>query len=183
MSERFADFSCDTFHPASPAIGFEGGWIALVREAVQHDGQERLFHRWLWLDADGVPARTSFRFDLRRPGHERVTGLAWHPDRKRLVLAAVDQAGAPLLATVNAADVRTALRPFAGEFRQGRNALHWPAAAPAAGPGGRIGGSTRRDAILFRTHEWSEPIRAAFRRLVREAGQADVAVVAYIAPQ
>ena len=149
VSERLADFTCDTFRPASPAIGFDGGWLALVREGVHHEGKERLFHRFLWLDADGVPARTSFRFDLRRPGGERVTGLAWHPDRKRLVIAAADEAGAPLLATVTAADVRAALRPFAGEFRQGRNALHRPAAAPVAGAAGRIGelDAPRRGAV------------------------------------
>jgi glycosyltransferase involved in cell wall biosynthesis len=181
-AERFAPFTCDTFRPASPAIAFDGGWLALVRESAQHEGKPRIVHRFLWLDADATPARTSFRFDLRQAGSERVTGLVWHPDRKRLVIAASDEAGAPLLATVDAAEVRAALRPFAGEYRHGRNGLRRPAAI-TAGPSGRLGQSTRRTAVLFRTHEWTDPIRDGFRRLVRETPQADVCVVAYIAPQ
>ena len=183
LFDRLAPMASDNFGRASSAVPFDGGWLAVVQERRVYNGVPRVLHRFVWLDPDGLPAQTSFRFDLREAGTETVTGLSWHPDRKRLLLAAVAADGAPLVARMDAADARALLRPYMGEFRHGRHTLGASAEKPRASSDGRLHGSVRRDLVLFRAHEWNDQIRQSYRRLVREASHADVHALGYVGPK
>lgn len=79
----------DNFRGGSQAIGFEGGWLAVVHEvdAMPGEGERSYQHRFCWFDAGFRLKHTSPRFFFNKRGIEFCAGLAWHPDGRRLVLS------------------------------------------------------------------------------------------------
>ncbi len=101
----------DTFRAATPAIAFDGGWLALIRETLGAESDpDRIFHhRFVWLDEAGAFSGVSRPFFFHNRAGERAAGLAWRPDSKRLIVSYGVGDGEAWIATIDADDVRRVL--------------------------------------------------------------------------
>jgi glycosyltransferase involved in cell wall biosynthesis len=111
LSETTPVIAADQFCGGTPAIEFNGGWLALVHEVTVHQDQRRCYqHRFVLFDAASVLRRVSRRFYFRTKGVESAAGVAWHLDRKHLVISYGVQDNESWIATVLAEEVRSLLR-------------------------------------------------------------------------
>jgi FkbM family methyltransferase len=87
VHESIPTLALDHLRGGSPLLAFDGGWLAITHEvAILSGGIRRYLHRWIWFDQVGIVRRVSRAFCLLRCEGEFVGGLAWHIDKKRLVI-------------------------------------------------------------------------------------------------
>jgi len=115
VGETVPAIDATEFHGGSQLLPFAGGWLAIVHEVLwASDAQSRFYHhRFIWFDAAMVLRGISRPFFLRRPGIEFAAGLAWHPDRRRLIVSFGVGDAESWLATIAAAEVRDCLEDAA----------------------------------------------------------------------
>ena len=109
--------AAERFDGATPAIGFnvrlsqgkDDGWLALIHEAEQRDGEQYDRHRWVWFDEASVLRGVSPPFFFGRGTIERAAGLASHPDGKHLLISYSVGGDEAWLATVDAGEIRKVL--------------------------------------------------------------------------
>lgn len=91
----------------SQLIPFSGGWLAIVHEARVHPGHGRRYyqHRFVWFDEDNVLKRISLPFVFFSKIIEFAAGLAWHPDRLRLLISYGVQDKEAWIATVDPGEI------------------------------------------------------------------------------
>jgi hypothetical protein len=102
---------------ATPAVAFDDGWLALVRETASGASPRTFVHRFVWFDRKFALRRISRPFYLDAKGPERVGGLAWHPTGRDILISYVDVEGAAWIAKISADDIsgffaRSQRRPF-----------------------------------------------------------------------
>jgi GR25 family glycosyltransferase involved in LPS biosynthesis len=145
IAETAPVIAAEQFRGGTQAIGFDGGLLALIHEVVEGSGDfERFYHhRFVWFDKSCLLRRVSRPFFLNRHGEEIATGLARHPDCRRLVISYRVGEREAWVATIDPAEVRTALEdierlpwgapPRAGNHRAAMSSeiLASPAAAAA----------------------------------------------------
>ncbi|MGE0575577.1 hypothetical protein, partial [Reyranella sp.] len=107
----------ERYRGATQAIAFDGGWLALVREAASGAPVSTFVHRFVWLDCSLVLRRVSRPFYFDAKGLERAGGLAWHPNGRDLLVSYVGAGGSPRVASAGADDIERFLghsqrRPF-----------------------------------------------------------------------
>jgi len=103
-------FATERLSGGSQVIPFKGGWIALVHESrVKPDGKRYYQHRFVWWDAAKVLRHISLAFVLHDRQIEFAAGLAWHPDKKRLVISYGIRDCEAWLATIDWYDVSALL--------------------------------------------------------------------------
>jgi hypothetical protein len=74
------------------------------------DGSARRYqHRFVWFDTANVLRSVSRQFYFHVQGAEYAAGLAWHPDRRRLLISYGVADREAWIATVDARDVHHAL--------------------------------------------------------------------------
>ena len=72
----------------SQLIEFKSGWLACVHEAATGpDGKRTYWHRFAWFDKDGSLRRLSLPFVFLDKQIEFCAGLAYHPNRKDLIVS------------------------------------------------------------------------------------------------
>lgn len=107
--ETASAFAAEQFLGSTQAIAFDGGWLALIDEVKMSDASQFIQHRFIWFDEQTVLRSASRRFFFQEKERELVSGLAWHPDGKRLLVTyCVRQKS--WVAVVSAAEVRGLLR-------------------------------------------------------------------------
>ena len=123
-AEAQAPVKADQFRGGSQLMPFDGGWLALTHQARVRDGQRHYRHRFVWFDEELKLRGVSRPFFFQKRGVEFAAGLAWHPDRKHLIVTyGVDDSQA-WIARVDAGDVRRVL--------QNADELPWGGAAASA---------------------------------------------------
>ena len=82
-------FTVEKLSGGSQVIPFKGGWLAIVHESRTRpgDGKRYYQHRFVWWDAAKILRQISLAFVLHDRQIEFAAGLAWHPDKQRLVLS------------------------------------------------------------------------------------------------
>ena len=110
-----SSINADLFEGASPCLRFENGWLALVRETHVRDGRPDCWRRFVWLDTDFNLRRASRPFFFQARGAETGSGLAWHPDGKRLLVTYALEGKRVFVASMEAAEVAAGLVPYGGE--------------------------------------------------------------------
>jgi predicted GH43/DUF377 family glycosyl hydrolase len=107
IAETTPAIKADQFRGGSQAISFDGGWLALIHEARERrpGGSRYLQHRFIWLDRANALRRVSRAFFFNKIDSEFAAGLAWHPDRKRLLVSYGVGDREAWIATVDAAEV------------------------------------------------------------------------------
>jgi hypothetical protein len=93
----------------SQAIAFDGGWLALMREATERHEKRYHFHRFVWFDNTTLLKRVMSPFFLHNGGIEAPAGLAWHNDIRCIIVSYHAGEGEAWIATVNSEDVRCIL--------------------------------------------------------------------------
>jgi hypothetical protein len=109
--------AAERFDGGTPAIAFNAGlsqgtrdgWLALIHETEQRNGEQYDRHRWVWLDEASVLRGVSPPLFFGRGGIERAAGLAPHPDGKHLLISYGVGNNEAWLATVEAGDIRNIL--------------------------------------------------------------------------
>ncbi len=109
VAESVPPIAADEFKGGSQAIAFDGGWLALIHEVIEHGGKRRYQHRFVWFDAENTLKKVSRRFYFAESGIEFAAGLAWHPDNQQFLISHGIGDNQAWLATVNAEEVRAAL--------------------------------------------------------------------------
>lgn len=115
VSEHVPAISASHFRGGSQAIGFDGGWLALIHEAHTRPNEVRRYyqHRFVWFDSAYRLRKVSRPFYFNAKGVEFAAGLAWHPDGMRLLISyGVDDKEA-WIATVEAQEVEAVIEPIA----------------------------------------------------------------------
>ncbi len=107
--ETIPPVAANQFRGSSQAIAFDRGWLALVHEARVRDKQRHYRHRFVWFNEASQLRKVSRPFFFHKRGVEFAAGLAWHPDRKRLVVTYGIGDSEAWIATVDADDVRRVL--------------------------------------------------------------------------
>ncbi|MFO1161091.1 MAG: glycosyltransferase [Reyranellaceae bacterium] len=105
VSETSPARSAEQYRGATPAIAFESGWLAMVREpsgASPRDVQ----HRLVWFDRSLALWQISRPFFFDEKGPERAAGLCRHPNGRDMLVTYVDKERAIWLASVTADDIR-----------------------------------------------------------------------------
>jgi hypothetical protein len=132
ISEAVPPVAAELFAGGSQAIAFDRGWLALIHETSEPDGKRSYWHRFVWFDAEFALRGVSRRFCLQQPGVEFASGLAWHPDRGRLLISFGIRDCEAWLATVDADDVRAILSDTDGFRANGPGeAMFWHIVPPA----------------------------------------------------
>ncbi|THD42241.1 MAG: glycosyltransferase [Bradyrhizobium sp.] len=100
--------AADAFRAATPAVGFDGGWLMLVEEELGEatEPDRVVHHRFVRLDETAALRGVSRPFFFRQHGAERAAGLAWRDEGKQLVVSFNVGDSEAWLATIDAADVR-----------------------------------------------------------------------------
>jgi len=110
VGETVPPIAAEQFRGGSQAIDFEGGRLFLIHEVLSAGDNERIYHhRFVWLDRAGVLRGVSCPFFFRQRGIEFAAGLAWHPDKKRLIVSFSVQDRESWIATIDAGEVRSVL--------------------------------------------------------------------------
>jgi glycosyltransferase involved in cell wall biosynthesis len=112
VAETAPSITSCRFRGGSQAIAFDGGWLALVHEVRQRDGEQRRYyqHRFVWFDANDELRGASAPFFFDRLGVEFAAGLARSPCAERLLISYGVADREAFVATVDAAEVRAAIR-------------------------------------------------------------------------
>ncbi|WP_424363274.1 glycosyltransferase [Methylocystis parvus] len=109
VAETNPGIDARSFAGGAQAIEFDGGWLTLIHEA--HEAPQALLRsRFVWLDADNELRAISRPFFFQERGAERVGGLAWAPDGSRLLISYSTTERDGWLASVDASEIRNALR-------------------------------------------------------------------------
>ena len=111
VRESTPAISGESFRGGTQAIEFDGGRLALIHEVLSGEREgERLYrHRFVWFDASGVLRTASRPFFFRNRRTEYAAGLAWHPDRARLMVSFGVEDREAWIATFDPAEVRASL--------------------------------------------------------------------------
>jgi FkbM family methyltransferase len=111
IHESTPAISADQFRGSTQLIAFEDGWLALIHEVQWKPDANRRFyqHRFVWFDGANRLGRVSRPFFFRNKGIEFAAGLAWHPDRVRILISYGVADSQSWIATVAAAEVSSAL--------------------------------------------------------------------------
>ena len=111
VSESTPAIAGENFRGGSQAIEFDGGRLAMIHEVLrgEREGQRVYRHRFVWFDALGVLRTASRPFFFRNKRLEYAAGLAWHPDRERLMVSFGADDREAWIATIDPAEVRAAL--------------------------------------------------------------------------
>ena len=139
VSEIVPSVAAEQFRGGSQALPFDGGWLALVHE-VGISNQVRLYHhRFVWIDGTNRLRGVSRPFFFEHRGIEYAAGLAWHPDRARLVVSYGVDDGKSRVATVDIREVRRLLDdvgdlPSGVPASEGRTKLLQSGAVASAAP-------------------------------------------------
>ena len=124
--------AADHFRGGSQAIFFDSGWLFLIHEVAFDGAQRRQYrHRFVWLDGAKEIRRISRPFYFEQNSIEFAAGLAWHPDKLRLVISYGVNDIESWIATVAADDVRKLL-DNAESLTTGTRRLQGPALARLA---------------------------------------------------
>ena len=116
----------------SQAIAFDRGWLALVHEVSVQDSKRSYWHRFVWFDAAFTLRGVSQRFCLQQQGVEFASGLARHPDGRRLLISFGIRDREAWLATVEAEEVRAILSDTHGWLATGPGGVvAWEMLPPA----------------------------------------------------
>jgi glycosyltransferase involved in cell wall biosynthesis len=112
IAEATPPIKADHFRGGSQAIPFDGGWLALIHETRERSARRPRYqqHRFIWLDQANALRRVSRAFFFNKIETEFAAGLAWHPDRKRLLVSYGVGDCEAWIATVDAAEVGRALQ-------------------------------------------------------------------------
>ncbi|MDX8482046.1 glycosyltransferase [Mesorhizobium sp. VK24D] len=99
------------FRGGSQVVGFDDGWLALIHEVQWRAAEDRRYylHRFVWFDETNALRKVSRPFFFNKKGIEFAAGLAWHPDKRRLLISYSVADSESWLATVDAAEVRVLL--------------------------------------------------------------------------
>jgi tetratricopeptide (TPR) repeat protein len=111
VSKMPLGFSVDHFRGGSQVIPFHGGWLALIHEAGHHDNKRYYQHRFVWFCYNGLIQYISLPFVFHSKQIEFAAGLAWHPDKKRLVISYGVADKEAWVATVADHDIMEMLHP------------------------------------------------------------------------
>ena len=111
IHESTPAISAHQFRGGTQLIAFEDGWLALIHEVQWKPDANRRFyqHRFVWFDRANKLGRVSRPFFFHKKGLEFAAGLAWHPDGTRLLISYGVADCQSWIATVAAAEVRSAL--------------------------------------------------------------------------
>jgi glycosyltransferase involved in cell wall biosynthesis len=111
VAESVPAITAEQFRGGSQAIPFDGGWLALIHEVLwwTAPGRRSYQHRFVWLDKSRIVRGVSRAFFFHEKAIEFAAGLAWHPDRKRLMVSFSVGDHESRIATVDANDVRSVL--------------------------------------------------------------------------
>jgi glycosyltransferase involved in cell wall biosynthesis/tetratricopeptide (TPR) repeat protein len=123
ISEAASAIAAEQFSGGSQAIAFDDGWLALIHEIEIRDGRRCYQHRFVWFDEANTLRRVSRRFFFHEKGIEFAAGLAWDPDRKRLMVSYGVGDSEAWIATVEPDEVRRVLD----------DVEHLPSGAPGNG--------------------------------------------------
>lgn len=82
-------YNVDRLSGGTQVIPFHSGWLAMVHESRTRpgDGTRYYQHRFVFWDRNKTVQRTSQAFVLHDRQIEFAAGLAWHPDKKRLIIS------------------------------------------------------------------------------------------------
>ncbi len=122
LIEEPAPIQADQFRGGSQLVAFDGGWLALIHDVRLRDGQRQYRHRFVWFDQALHLQGVSRPFYFEQRGIEFAAGLAWHPDRRRLIVSYGVGDEASRLATVEGDDIRRIVQ----------DATRLPSGAPTA---------------------------------------------------
>ncbi|MEO8487231.1 MAG: glycosyltransferase [Betaproteobacteria bacterium] len=106
----------DHWRGDTPLVPWERGHLALVHESAEASGETRRAHRLVAFDARIDPIAASDAFCFRTPVGERLTGLAWSDDGRRLV--ATVGGSAPFIVSMPVASVHEMLRTLPADVRR-----------------------------------------------------------------
>jgi glycosyltransferase involved in cell wall biosynthesis/predicted GH43/DUF377 family glycosyl hydrolase len=101
--------AADQFRGGTQVISVDGRWLALIHEVSVRDKLRYYQHRFVEFDLASRPRRVSPPFYFMKKGVEFATGLARHPDGKRLMISYGVADGEAWIATVDVGDVRSLL--------------------------------------------------------------------------
>ena len=176
MCEAKPSMMADHYRGATPAIAFDDGWLALVREGAPGASPRSFVHRFVWLDRACRLRRVTRPFCLDAKGPERAGGLAWYPSGRDVLVSYVDGEGNARVANIVAEDIRR----FLDRSRR------LPFEADGDVLGSEIGHEGERDATIDSAGKaagmtaGNETARAA--RAPNRSGQDTGAVIRHLAP-
>ena len=87
IAETTSPIAADAFRGGTPAIEFDGGWLALIHEVSVRNQKGHYWHRFVWFNSEAALRRVSRPFYFHKKGIEFAAGLAWHPDGMRLLIS------------------------------------------------------------------------------------------------
>jgi hypothetical protein len=107
LFEPQVPFATERLSGGSQVIEFNGGWLAIVHESKQRPGDNQRYyqHRFVWWDVNRVLRQITKAFVLHDRQIEFAAGLAWHPDKTKLVISYGIRDCEAWLATVSRLDV------------------------------------------------------------------------------
>lgn len=116
VCESSPSVMADHYRGATPAIAFDSGWLAVVRETAAGASARTFVHRFAWFDRNFGLCRVGRPFCFDSKGPERAGGLAWHPDGRDVLVSYVDAEGAVWIARIGSDDISRFLA----------RSRHWP---------------------------------------------------------
>ncbi len=97
--------AAEHFSGGTQVLQFFGGWLALVHEARYHEKKRFYQHRFVWFTWEGAIKYISLPFVFFSKTIEFAAGLAWHSDKKRLIISFGVEDRTAWLATVDCHDI------------------------------------------------------------------------------
>lgn len=110
-----SSIASDTFVSGTQAVECEGGGLALVNELMDNkpESPPRYHHRFIWVDRAGRLRGATRPFVFPADASGLATGLAWHPDKKRLVMSYRIADDKTCISTADGTEIRSALMDVA----------------------------------------------------------------------
>lgn len=111
LSETAPVIAAQRFRGGTQLIALAGGWLALIHEVQWRPAEKRRYylHRFVWFDQANTLQKVSRPFFFDKKGVEFAAGLAWHPDKERLLISYSVTDSESWIATVDEAEVRSLL--------------------------------------------------------------------------
>ena len=175
IAETTPAIAAGHFGGSSQTIMFDGGWLALIHEALEKPPTTRQCrqHRFVWFDESNRLRNISRPFFFHQKGAEFASGLSWHPDRTRLLVSYGVGDGESWIATVDAEEVRGTLenlnRPPFGAPDQTREHAEEPKATakfPSSNEAAAVTGAHDSKASVPTGSTWTPKVRAAGTELM-----------------
>ncbi len=98
-------FACENISGSSQWIDFLGGYLAVVHEAIAHNGKRIYQHRFAWTNSTFSRMELSLPFVFHHTEIEFCAGLALDPTGRRLIISYGVRDEQAWLATISHADV------------------------------------------------------------------------------